>query len=259
MAVEWMAQGLGGAVNGMINGAISTALNTVVELGKGALHATAPDNFEYYMCAFELFNGNMENIGFLTFPVMPNNIMETKTSIKTITKTVDAVVTLFNSSFTPRDISIQGTFGRKLRLLLGVKDVSEPISGAGFSFGLENELNSAANPLIRTGYGVMKIMKNIIDTADVLDNNGMPHFLVFHNYALNTHYIVEVLQNSYSQGIENNMLWFYNIEMKAVAPASSIGLGDDKASFLDGVVANQALAGAAGKVVNSVLRKIPTW
>lgn len=255
MAVEWMAQGLGGAVNGMINGAISTALNTVVELGKGALHATAPDNFEYYMCSFELFDSMHKSKGFLTFPVMPNNIMETKTNLKTVTKTVSETITLFNSSFAPRDISIQGTFGRKLRLLLGVQEVSDVGAGAGFSINIGN---TEITPLIKTGYGVMKVMKDIIDTADTLDMFQRAHYLIFHNYALNTHYIVEVLQSSFSQSVENNMLWFYNIEMKAVAPASSISAGFNVDSFIGGV-ANQALAGAAGKVVNSVLRKIPTW
>lgn len=255
MAVEWMAQGLGGAVNGMINGAISTALNTVVELGKGALHATAPDNFEYYMCSFELFDSMHKSKGFLIFPVMPNNIMETKTNLKTVTKTVSETITLFNSSFAPRDISIQGTFGRKLRLLLGVQEVSDIGAGAGFSINIGN---TKITPLIKTGYGVMKVMEDIIDTADTLDASQRAHYLIFHNYALNTHYIVEVLQSSFSQSVENNMLWFYNIEMKAVAPASSLSAGFNVNSFIGGV-ANQALAGAASKVVNSVLRKIPTW
>ena len=101
-----------------------TTLSSVTEnairiadtLGRAGLHALLPENFEYYMCSLELLDDNGNTKGFLMFPVMPSNVVETKTAIASVTKTNAGVVTLFNPTFVPRDISIQGTFGRKLRL-----------------------------------------------------------------------------------------------------------------------------------------------
>ena len=76
--------------------------------------------------------------------------------------------------------------------------------------------------LIKTGYGLIKMLKNIIDESFKIDDKGNPCILIFNNYALNTHYVVEVMQSSFSQSVENNMIWYYNIEMKAVAPAEAV-------------------------------------
>ena len=131
----------------------------------------------------------------MTFAVMPNNILETKTEIATINKTNRGIVTTFNSSFVPRDISIQGTFGRKLRLIIGAK---EPSNGDKTWFGnLMSSGNLGFNMmggsvLVKTGYGLTKMLKKIVDTAYTLDENGKPHTLIWTNYALNTSYVVEI-------------------------------------------------------------------
>lgn len=255
MATIW--QNIGEEIWEVTKNVHSSIVNISNEVGRGALHAVAPDDFEYYLCAFELVDSMYNSVGYLIFPVMPNNLNETKTSIKTVTKTHSGIVTLFNSSFNPRDISIQGTFGRKFRLLLGCKDVP-PVyaSSAGYDFGIERTVNPDPNPLIKTGYGVTKIMKNIIDMSDSVDNDNRPYFLVFHNYAFNTHYVVEVLQSSFSQSVENNMLWFYNVEMKAIAPADALLNKENIGDFLLGGVKNKAVANVTQRVVESVLRKI---
>lgn len=242
-----------------VNSIRENVISVVDTLGRAALHAMAPDNFEYYMCSLELLDSSKSTKGFMTFAVMPNNILETKTEIATINKTNRGVVTTFNSSFVPRDISIQGTFGRKLRLIIGAK---EPSNGDKTWFGnLMSSGNLGFNMmgggvLVKTGYGLTKMLKKIVDTAYTLDENGKPHTLIWTNYALNTSYVVEILQSSYSQTYENNMLWYYNLEMKAVAPASAIKT-ENFGGFMKGVAANSignAIKNLLGDVTRSALQ-----
>lgn len=242
-----------------VNSIRENVISVVDTLGRAALHAMAPDNFEYYMCSLELLDSSKSTKGFMTFAVMPNNILETKTEIATINKTNRGVVTTFNSSFVPRDISIQGTFGRKLRLIIGAK---EPSNGDKTWFGnLMSSGNLGFNMmggsvLVKTGYGLTKMLKKIVDTAYILDENGKPHTLIWTNYALNTSYVVEILQSSYSQTYENNMLWYYNLEMKAVAPASAIKT-ENFGGFMKGVAANSignAIKNLLGDVTRSALQ-----
>lgn len=239
-----------------LNSVVENARSAISTIGRGALHSLAPDNFEYYMCSLELLDGSGNTKGFMTFTIMPNNITETKTQIASITKTNKGISTLFNSTFVPRDISIQGTFGRKFRLLLGMKEAENvskiPFFGGnlGFSF-LDNDV------LVKTGYGLTKMLKSMIDKSFELDDNKKPCILIFNNYALNTHYVVEVMQSAFSQSIENNMLWYYNLEMKAVAPASAVKRQDQDSDkkFL-GVVASNAIAKGINKILNDISRSI---
>jgi len=247
----------GNTVNSVVENARS-AINTI---GRSALHSLAPDNFEYYMCSLELLDSSGNTKGFMTFVIMPNNIMETKTQIVSITKTNRGISTLFNSTFVPRDISIQGTFGRKFRLLTGMKEAEDvsKISYFGGNLGFSLLQN---NVLINTGYGLTKMLKSMIDKSFELDTDKNPCILIFNNYALNTHYVVEVIQSAFSQSVENNMLWYYNLEMKAVAPAEAIKRQDqdsDKKYF--GTVASNAIAKSIGGLLSDIAEKagdIPT-
>lgn len=239
-----------------VNSIRENVISVVDTLGRAALHAMSPDNFEYYMCSLELLDSSKSTKGFMTFVVMPNNILETKTEIATINKTNRGVVTTFNSSFVPRDISIQGTFGRKLRIIIGAK---EPSNGDKTWFGnLMSSGNLGFNMmggsvLVKTGYGLTKMLKKIVDTAYTLDENGKPHTLIWTNYALNTSYVVEILQSSYSQTYENNMLWYYNLEMKAVAPASAIKT-ENFGGFMKRVAAN-SVVNAIKNLLGDVTRR----
>lgn len=230
-----------------VNSVVENARGAVSTIGKGALHSLAPDNFEYYMCSLELLDSSGNTKGFMSFAVMPNNIMESKTQIASITKTNKGIVTLFNSTFVPRDISLQGTFGRKFRLLTGMKEVESvsniPYFGGNLGFNFKGD-----DVLIKTGYGLIKMLKNIIDESFKIDDKGNPCILIFNNYALNTHYVVEVMQSSFSQSLENNMIWYYNIEMKAVAPAEAVKRQDGNSDkrFIGNVPSNAIAKGVSG-------------
>lgn len=228
--------------------------NVAANIGQAALHSLAPDDFEYYLCSLELLDSTGNTKGFMFFTVMPNNITESKIQIASITKTNKGISTLFNSTFVPRDISIQGTFGRKIRLLVGIKEPQNVSKIPFFSGNLG--LNVEGNSVIKTGYGLVKMMKSIVDESFKVDKNGNACILIFNNYAFNTHYVVEVMQSAFSQNIENNMLWYYNLEMKAVAPASAVKMQnqDGDKRYFERVAAN-AIAKGIGDLLNDISRQ----
>ncbi len=228
--------------------------NVAANIGQAALHSLAPDDFEYYLCSLELLDSTGNTKGFMFFTVMPNNITESKIQIASITKTNKGISTLFNSTFVPRDISIQGTFGRKIRLLVGIKEPQNVSKIPFFSGNLG--LNVEGDSVIKTGYGLVKMMKSIIDESFKVDKNGNACILIFNNYAFNTHYVVEVMQSAFSQNIENNMLWYYNLEMKAVAPASAVKMQnqDGDKRYFERVAAN-AIAKGIGDLLNDISRQ----
>lgn len=235
-----------------LNSLAQNAISIVDKLGMAALHALAPDNFEYYLCSFELLDDNGNTKGFLMFPVMPSNIVETKTPVASVTKTNSGVVTLFNPTFTPRDISIQGSFGRKLRLLTGSIDVDDNQS-RWFTKAVSGDLQFGMfdnNFLIKTGYGLIKMLEKMTDKLYETDENGKPYVMIFNNYALNTKYVVEVLQRSFSQDEQNNTIWYYNLEMKGIAPAIAAKSIKKQNSRFWGSVASGAIAKSIGGVIS---------
>lgn len=219
---------------------MNTAIGSLIQFGRAAVHAIAPDDFEYYMCSLELLDSSGVTKGFVMFPVMPNNMMETKTEMVSITKTNSGIVSIFNPTFVPRDISIQGTFGRKLRVLSNFVPVEEESSNW-FKRLMSGSYGKYTGGIVaKSGYGIMKAVKKMIDMLYRLDENGLPHVMIFNNYALNTRYVVEIPQSSFSQTVGENMLWYYNIEMKAIAPADAVK--EQKISNEIGLAANAAIA-----------------
>lgn len=241
--------------NAVLNSFTQNVANVVSTMGRAGLHALAPDQFEYYLCSFELLNSQGATVAFMNFPVMPNSISETESKIIDIAKTNSGIVTMFNSSFTPKDISIQGTFGRKFRIIAGLKDVPQgektilSIMNGNLGFSLfGNEVK------VKTGFGVTNLMRRIIQKTTETDDYGMPYVLLFNNYALNSSYVVEILQSSFSQSVENNMLWFYSIEMKAVAPASVVKQTTNKKFF--GLVSANSIAQGIQDILSDSVRSL---
>lgn len=233
--------------------ALEQALNLRVSLGKSAAHSLFPNNYEYYLCSFELYDSSNKMIGLLSFNVMPNNMMINKTQIANITKTSKSIFTVFNDSFVPRDISIQGTFGRKFRLVLNDKEVG----GAGKDLAYGKMLPSKTLPtpvLVKSGYGMTKMLEKMIDASWTLDSKGLPCFLVFRNYSMNQAFIVEVMQHSFSQAMDSNMLWNYALEMKGVAPASI--LWEDNANSNTNQVVGRVLSTAGAKSLNNLISSV---
>lgn len=229
-------------------------IDTALNVGKAAIHAAMPDDFEYYLCSLELVNHKDERKGFLSFSVMPEQISESYTPIQTMIKTHNAVVTLFNDSFAPVDINIAGTFGRKIRLLLNYKDPWIQTGGKQFlalNFGKVDGVEVG----VKTGYGMTKVLQHILNASSKTEaESGKPYYLKFYNYALNTAYLVDVVNYTVNQSMGSNMIWNYQMTLRAVAPLSSFSnVGNKMKNLLPEVAAN-SVANGVTNIVNGMTR-----
>lgn len=237
-----------------LNGAIQSTRGALVETGRAAIHAIAPDEYEYYLCSLELLNGFGERKGFISFVVMPDQIVESHSPIQTMTKTHSGIVTTFNPSFSPIDISISGTFGKKFRLVTGLAD---PMKKKGGGLNLSFGKLATATVGAKSGYGLIKVLEHILIMSEKT-NRGRPYYVIFNNYAFNTKYVVNIVNYSFQQSYDQNMIWHYNIAMKAVAYKPK-KLGMSMSHFLGSVAVNsmangmtKLIAGMAGNAMSSI-------
>lgn len=237
--------------------AIQSALDAAISVGKSAIHAVFPDDFEYYLCSLELVNHNGKREGFLSFSVMPEHISESHAPIQTMIKTHNGVVTIFNDTFAPIDISIKGTFGRKIRLLANFKDpkfnkkdgsITNAKKFLSLDFGI-----AGMQVGVKTGYGMTKILQHILDCSTTVDGAGMPYYLKFNNYALNTAYIVDVVNYDFNQNMGSNMIWNYSMTLRAVAPLSSFTNTKNKLKELLPEVAANSISNGLTNITSEMI------
>lgn len=242
--------------NRSINSGITNALSVAESVGESALHMLAPDNYEYYQCSLELLDVEKNQVGFISFVVMPNNISESRATLQTQIKTNGGIVTTFNDSFAPVNITLQGTFGRRFRIVTGIIDPS-PKRWNGWGNFFNGNMGKALfgfETAYKSGYGLTKVLKYILEKSTELDSRGRPYILLYNNYAFNTSYVVDVVNSSFNQSIENNRLWFYEISLKAVAPGSAVQTAGKKNAKLLKTVASNAIAQGLSNIVGDVKR-----
>lgn len=195
------------------------ALDTAVAGGKITLHNLYPEEFEYYMMAFEIEGDRGIEDRFL-FPVMPSRIQIQDQKVTNIRRTNAGTTVLSDNSFTHKAISISGTFGRKMRLLFGsfeTRDAKDFSAGAKLQF----------DPNVKTGYGLVKRLERIYHKSTRLagqvgKNNNRPYRVYFYNLSYDQRYLVEILDFSASQSEDSNMIWNYSMTMRAVAPIEGL-------------------------------------
>lgn len=194
--------------------------NTVNQLastiGKGAVHALYPDDFEYYMCTLELLDSDNNLVDCLVFPVNPDSMSETELNNSQITKTAGGITINSDFTFQPISLKISGSFGKRFKFLLG-RDVV--FNGHALSLN-----GKVFNNQIKTGYGVTKVLKNILSLSRLPDSKGNPHKLFFHNSCFGTSYLVKYISSEYNQSLSTNMYWTYSIALTAVAPMNNFTL-----------------------------------
>lgn len=204
-------------------------------IGKSGANALFPREFEYYLISFELVNSRGFTEDFFTFPVTPSSIKEGLVYLTNIRKTNTGVTVTKTDSFVPRDISISGNFGRQFKAMVNRNLVSftgialTALNGGadGLVSNFKSQsgaeiISSIFNREIKTGYGCLKVMETILRKSQERDPYGLPYRLLFYNPALGNNYIVEPVNFSQSQQMENNAIWDYNLDMKAVAPLEQI-------------------------------------
>src|SRR3990167_1400315 len=134
---------------------VSEGTGAITTAGLIALNAIFPNDFEYYLMAFELEDVSNENAKLITrfiFPVNPKSYASTEDILTNVKKTSLGVASLTNNSFQPRKISIRGNFGRSFKLMIGETDsqriIRDSIGGTSY------QPTKTYSATIKTGYGV---------------------------------------------------------------------------------------------------------
>jgi hypothetical protein len=209
----------------MISQVVQTRVSALREsVGQMGLALQFPSEFEYYMVALELCNSDMGTEYYFIFPVLPSSISDSLNIPTNIKMTNGGTTVIKNTQFTPHDITLTGNFGRSLKVLLGPGGYQELISSFKDATGgvsSKSILSGAANVFdkkTKTGYGCCKLLEEIINQSRKLDDNGNQKHLILYNLSFGSSYFVEPLTLGFSQSQENNMVWSYQLPLKAIAP-----------------------------------------
>lgn len=195
-------------MNDIIKYNIPEVYNKILDpIGKAVLNRLFPDDFELYLVAIEVRDDDdmLQPIKeLLVFPVNPDSIMLIQRKIIDIRKTFQGIHVNDVDTFVPIPLNISGTFGRKFRILFS---------------GSENPTN-ALN--FKTGFGTTKVLKNIVDMSKMRNESGKPYRTIFYclPFGGNEVYTVEINECRFSQSMQNNMMWNYDLNMTAVAPGN---------------------------------------
>lgn len=215
--------------------------------GRIRLSTSYPDEVEYYMMAFEL-EGEDGIVDRFIFPVLPSRFNFTDQKNTTIRRTNSGTTILTDNSFTNKEIQIGGNFGRKFKLIFG-------------NFERETSEIETKKPeydlSVKTGYALIKRLERLFTKSTELSgavgkNNNKPYLLYFYNLSFNQKYIVELLNFSASMDESTNMIWNYNLTMRAVAPAT--GLFD--ISKLSEFATQSSLSNSANLLVDGIVDEV---
>jgi hypothetical protein len=235
----------------------------VLSLGRAGTHALFPNDFEYYMCSLDLVNSDGGIVDSLVFPIMPDQMSYSSSHITNIKQTAGGVSILKSTVYVPMDISLSGTFGRHLKFMVGTSVVSFTALKFSYLSGVfsKEDMNwkqktvfkkfPRFNQTITTGYGATKILQAICDKSVGLDDKDRPMRLFFRNAALNANHVVEVMNLTLNQEKgSSNMLWQYNLTLKAVLPLDAIKK-DTKTSLIK-ILAFDNIAKAGNLIVSAI-------
>lgn len=194
--------------------------------GKWLLNQQFPNDFEYYMCAFELLNSDLSTSKYFIFPILPNSISYNDSPITKISKTAGGISVLKSDQFIPKQISLNGTFGRSFKVLMGqtYQDILSSFKKDNNESNLKNISNGLSQTFsdtFKTGYGCCKILEDILVSSNQKDEVGGVKFLIFYNLAFNQSFFVEYEDLGFSQSLESNMIWNYSLKLKAIANSNN--------------------------------------
>lgn len=213
-----------------VESAIKNQAIQLESVGKAVLNVMYPKEFELYVIALELIDGDGVTLKYFIFPVNPSSLDETDNTITNVKKTLTGIVSLRNPTFTPTDINLNGTFGRRFRVLLGTDYVNfissftttpGALGGDVTSSSLEDGVAQVFDERVKTGYGCLNILKDIVKASLVADTKG-PRTLILHNLAFGSTYVVDFVSMKTSMSQDSNMLHNYSLSLKAVAPLDAL-------------------------------------
>ena len=203
----------------------------VSAIGKAGVHSLFPNDFELYIMTLELVDSQGATIDFLSFPVNPERFTYEDPALVNIKKSLGGISALDTETFNPKMITMSGTFGRRLRLLISPPSSTEINSERSTDGGVYGNIadsglqikTEAFDARLKTGYGTLKILESIVEKSKGLDSNNEPFRLYFYNPTLNHNFLVKITKFSAMQDRTNsNILWRYDIAMTAIAPLANL-------------------------------------
>jgi hypothetical protein len=234
------------------------ALEVGVNAARAMQNALFPDEFEYYALTLEIVNSKGESIEWLTFPVMPESITYDDQSVVNIQKTIGGIVAMDSSTYTPKTISLSGTFGRKFRLLLQPREVITKASE--FSISDENSINVTSakkrvefDPRLKTGYGATKLLQRIMELSSSVDEEGQPYRMYLYLPPLGQNFLVKRNAFQLSQEVSSsNMMWRYSVQLTSIAPLENVVGADVIKKSLQNTLVISVLQRGAISAANTV-------
>jgi hypothetical protein len=229
---------------GISGNILSAAAEQVNTLGKEFLSKLYPRDFELYMCAIELVDGNDYPVDYFMFPIMPKNIVKTEIEATTIQQSFNGITVFNKAGFIPDELNIQGDFGRSFKLMQHTKasddhfayDYKAVLASTSIDEGYYTAatINSQSNtvkkdsefPLgIKTGYGCSKILQAIIDKSKAYSPSGRTYKLYFYNPALGENYLVVPSKSplTWTQNEQSsNLIWQYSLSLIIIADLNDV-------------------------------------
>jgi hypothetical protein len=199
----------------------------ISELGRGVLSVQYPNDIEVYLAALELVDSESNSIEYFMFPIMPNSISKTENNRISMRKSSSGTTVLMSPSEVPSEISIKGNFGKSFKIISTHNNDNQDFFIGIFSSGSKDALTMSFNNYsnyIKSGYGCIKILQNIIKTSNKLDGKFKPYQLYFYNMALGEYYLVVIPPGGFNlnQDYGSNMIWNYSLNMLALAKMEDI-------------------------------------
>ena len=227
----------------------------IPRIGRNAIAAIYPKDFELYITALELVNATGDVVEYFIFPINPVSIVKMEPQLTNIVKTAGGVVSTSIQTFIPCDITMQGNFGKKFKFLVGQTFIS--FQAFSMSEIINKNISGANNQIfsdtIKTGYGCIKILQRIIQKHNQLDNFGVPYTLNLYNLSLGESYIVKVInQPTFTMSMDKNMIWEYSIQFKALAPLDQMSSDPSSLSNLKLLAASTIQKGVNEQLNNII-------
>jgi len=204
--------------------------NFIDNIGREALGALFPKDFEVYMMGLELVDSDGDTVDYFLFPVMPQNISKSEPELTNIKKTAGGISILSTNNFIPETVSINGDFGRTFKVLIGSALVDFKALGIkllknskGITAGTVARALIPFSRSVKTGYGCTKIMQGILKKSVTVDYKGQPHRLYFHNPTLGEAHLVE--KESFSLTMDegsSNRVWQYSLSLTTIATIGDV-------------------------------------
>jgi hypothetical protein len=235
-------------------------------LGRSAIHALYPNEFEVYFVALELTDSDGSTIDYFSFPVNPDSIAKNEPHRTNVKKSQSGVTVLSSNSYTPETITISGNFGKSFHVLISTLFSNSSFTSLAYSTksGIFSalditkdikDLRPVFSSYIKTGYGSLKLLQAILNKSNGLDHLGKPFRLYFYNPCLGESHWVKVNPSgpNFNMNKEMNTIWTYNFALTTIAPLDSLK-GEIKSSSLVNILSKNAIQKGVNVLANDIRR-----